>query len=216
MSKIFLIAGLGADTRVYNNIDLHGHEVTPVDWILPHKHDNLTTYAQRLIVQYHITPNSVVIGNSLGGMIAIEMAKLIPLKKVILISSIKTISEAPRYFSFFRKLPIYKIVPKKLYSSFGVFIEFFFGEMNKADLWLFKDMLKKCSPVFLRWAMEASLLWKNETIPPNVYHIAGDKDLIFSNKKIKNATIIKGGTHIMVFDKAKEINKLLKKILKEK
>ncbi len=211
-----MIAGLGADTRVYNNIDLHEHEVTLVDWILPHKHDNLTTYAKRLIDHYHITPNSIVIGNSLGGMIAIEMAKLIPLSKVVLISSIKTINEAPWYFGFFRKLPLYKCVPKKLYSSFGVFIEFFFGEMNKADLWLFKDMLNKCSPVFLRWAMDAALLWKNETVPPNVYQIVGDNDLIFSCKRIKNATIIKGGTHIMIYDNAKQINKLLKKILKEK
>jgi hypothetical protein len=44
----------------------------------------------------------------------------------------------------------------------------------------------------------------------------GDKDLVFNYKNISNATIIKGGTHIMVFDKAKQINKLLKGILKKK
>ncbi len=216
MSKIFLIAGLGADTRIYNNIDLHDHEVIPVDWIEPNKHDTLTTYAQKLIHQYHITPKSIVIGNSLGGMLAVEIAKQIPLDKVILISSIKSIDEAPGYFSFFRSVPIYRLVPKKMYTSMGFLIELVFGEMNAGDKWLFKDMLNNSSSAFLRWAMDAVLKWDNRVVPPNTYHITGDKDLIFSYKTIKNATIIKGGTHIMIFDKAKQINKWLKEILKKK
>jgi pimeloyl-ACP methyl ester carboxylesterase len=216
MHKIYLIAGLGADTRLFNNIDLGDNDVTPVDWIEPNKLDTLETYAQKLIYQYNIEINSIIIGVSLGGIIAIEIAKRIRLHKVILISSIKTVSEAPLYFSFFRKVPLYKLVPKNLYNSFGVAIELFFGKMNPEDLWLFKDMLKKSTPEFLRWAMEAALKWQNETIPANVHHIIGDKDLIFNYKLIKNATVVKGGTHIMVFDKAKQINKLLKGILNKK
>ena len=70
MHKIFLIPGLGADTRVYNNIDLNEHDVTCVNWITPHETDTLSTYSQKLIYQYNITPKSVIIGNSMGGMIA--------------------------------------------------------------------------------------------------------------------------------------------------
>jgi pimeloyl-ACP methyl ester carboxylesterase len=215
MSKIFLIPGLGADTRVYNNIDLNDHEVICVDWIEPHETDTLTTYAQKLIHQYYITPKSVVIGNSLGGMIAVEIAKIIPLEKVILISSIKTIDEEPRYFSFYRSIPIYKLIPGKAFTSMGFMLKPLLGKMNEADAWLFTDMLKNSSPVFLKWAMRAALAWDNKIIPANLYHITGDSDRIFPYKRIKDATIVKGGTHIMIFDKAKEINKLLKKILKK-
>ncbi|MFD0749472.1 alpha/beta hydrolase [Mucilaginibacter calamicampi] len=217
MSKIFLIAGMGADTRIYNNIELPDEdEVIPVDWINPDISDTLTTYAQKLIKQYNITYNSIVIGNSLGGMIAIEIAKLIPLNKVILISSIKTIDEAPGYFSFFKMLPLYKIIPGKIYTRMGVTIRPIFGGMSPQQLWLFKDMLSKSSPKFLKWAMGAVLKWKNTTVPPNVYHIIGDKDRVFNYKRIKNTTLVKGGTHIMIFDKAKEINKILKGILRKK
>jgi len=215
MSKVYLIAGLGADTRVYNNIDLNEYEVICVDWVLPHKTDTLTTYAQKLIYQYNILNNSIVIGNSLGGMIAVEMAKIIPVRKVILISSIKTIDEAPWYFRFFRMIPVYKIVPNSLLNSMGFMIEVFFGKMNAADSWLFKDMLKNSSPVFMKWAMDAVLKWDNTIVPPHIVQIGGDQDLIFSYKRIRGATIVKGGTHIMIFDKAKEINKWLKKILKK-
>ena len=217
MVKIYLIPGLGADTRIYNNIDIPDeYEVIPVDWIIPHKTDTLSTYAQKLIHQYNIVKNSIIIGNSLGGMIAVEMAKLIPVKKVILISSIKTSNEAPRYFGFFRAIPVNKIIPGKLVTHLGLLVKPIFGNMSDADAWLFNDMLKKTPPVFIEWAMDAALHWKNDTIPPNLYHITGDKDRVFPHKNIKNAEIVKGGTHIMIFNKAKQINKLLKAILKKK
>lgn len=217
MSKIFLIAGMGADTRIYNNIELPDEdEVIPVDWIEPDASDTLTTYSQKLIKQYNITYNSIVIGNSLGGMIAIEIAKLMPLNKVILISSIKTINEVPGYFSFFKMMPLHKIIPGKVFTHLGGFIRPVFGGMSPQQLWLFKDMLSKTSPKFLKWAAGAALKWENTTVPPNVYHITGDKDRVFNYKLIKDATIVKGGTHIMIFDKAKEINKILKAILRKK
>ncbi|MGY3212358.1 alpha/beta fold hydrolase [Mucilaginibacter sp. HD30] len=217
MSKIFLIAGMGADTRIYNNIELpDDDEVIPVDWIEPDASDTLATYSQRLIKQHNITYNSIVIGNSLGGMMAIEIGKLIPLNKVILISSIKTIDEAPPYFSFFKMIPLYRIVPGKVFTHLGGLIRPVFGGMSAQQLWLFKDMLSKTSPGFLKWAMGAVLKWKNKTIPPNVYHITGDNDRVFNYRLIKGATIVKGGTHIMIFDKAKEINKILKGILRKK
>jgi pimeloyl-ACP methyl ester carboxylesterase len=213
MSNIFLIPGLGADTRIYNNIELPDHEVTCVDWIEPNETDTLATYAQKLIYQYHIKQNSIIIGNSLGGMLAIEMAKFMPIEKVILISSIRTVDEEPAYFKFFRAVPLYKLVPPAWFNSMGFGIEFVFGKMNAVDKWLFKDMLKKSSPTFLKWSMKASLAWKNKTIPPNVFQMIGDKDMIFPYEKQKDAIVIKGGTHIMIFDKAKEVNKILKRIL---
>jgi pimeloyl-ACP methyl ester carboxylesterase len=216
MSKIYLIAGLGADTRLYNNIDLQEHNVTPLDWIEPHRSDTLSTYSQKIVHQYGIIKNSVIIGVSQGGMIAVEIAKQIPVKKVILISSIKTIDEAPWYFSLFRTLPAYKLIPGKWFTSLGFLIKPIFGHMSEEDTWLFNDMLKNSSPLLVKWSMGAILHWDNKTIPPNLYHINGNKDLVFSYKRIHNATaIISGGTHIMIFDRAKEINKLLKSILKK-
>ncbi len=215
MSKIFLIAGLGADTRIYKNIDLGSHEVIRVDWIEPDKIDTLATYAQKLIFQYDVNAGSVIIGNSLGGMIAVEIAKIVSVQKAILISSIKTIDEAPWYFPLFRRFPVYKLIPGQLFSKLGFLIKPIFGKMNGGSGRLFNDMLKRSSPIFLKWAMGAVLHWDNKTIPTNIYQLAGDKDLIFPYKKLKNVILVKGGTHIMVFDKAVEINKILKGILKK-
>src|ERR1700761_2424746 len=137
MSKAYLIPGLGADSRIYNNIVIDGYELIKLDWIEPDSTDTLKSYAQKLILQYNIEPLSAIVGNSLGGMIAIEIAKIIPAKKVILISSIKTAAEAPVYFSFFRALPVYKLIPGKLMTSMGFAIRFAFGKMKEEDNRLF-------------------------------------------------------------------------------
>jgi pimeloyl-ACP methyl ester carboxylesterase len=216
MSKVFLIPGLGADTRLYNNIDIsEDDEVIPVDWIEPHETDTLETYAKKIIYQYDIRPDSIVIGTSLGGMLTMEIAKKVNLKKAILISSIKTVKEAPWYFSVFKVLPIYRLLPGSILNKLGFLIKPMFGNMKDSDAWLFNDMLSKNSPKFMKWAMGAVVRWDNMTIPANVFHIHGDKDRVFPVKNIKDATIVKDGSHIMIFDKAKQVNKWLKPILKK-
>lgn len=216
MIKVFLIPGLGADTRLYKNIVLpKGYERIPADWISPTENDNLSSYSQKLIDHYKILSGDVVIGDSLGGMIAVEIAKLVELGKVILISSIKTATEAPWYFKLFQKVPIYRPIPADVMNKVGFMVKLVFGAMSADDLTLFKSMLSSSSPVFLKWAMHAVLYFDNTAQIPNLYHIIGDKDQVFPYKKIKDPTaIIKGGTHIMVFDRADEINKLLAEILK--
>lgn len=202
MSKISLIPGLGADSRIYKHIDPRGHEAININWLDPDKNDSLSSYAQKLIDHYHIEPGSIVIGNSLGGMLAIEIAKKVVLDKIILISSIKTVDEAPGYFKFFRYTRIHKLIPTGKLTSLEFLIEYAFGHMSDDDQQLFADMLRKTSPVFVKWAIDAILRWDNQIIPPNVYHITGDKDHVFPYKRIKGATIVKGGTHIMIFNKA--------------
>ncbi|HZY37669.1 MAG TPA: alpha/beta hydrolase [Mucilaginibacter sp.] len=213
MSVIFLIPGVGADCRIFNRLHFDGHDVMRVDWVTPDSTDTLTTYAQKLIDQYNIAPGSIVIGNSMGGMIAIEMGKIIPLKKIILISSIRTADEAPGYFNFFRSIPVYKIIPENALSSLDYILELFFGNLEKLDKGLFLSMLRKWSPEFLKWAIDAVLKWDNKVVPENTWLITGDKDLVFPYKNAQDAIVVKGGTHVMIYDKAHEISKILKDIL---
>ncbi|MEB0250152.1 hypothetical protein QN344_08380, partial [Mucilaginibacter sp. 5B2] len=118
-------------------------------------------------------------------------------------------------FKFFSSLPVYKAIPGKLMTHLGFLIKGMFGKMNTNDLALFKSMLRNSSPVFMKWAMRVVLYWRNDVEVANLYHIIGDKDLVFPHQNIKNPTaVIKGGTHIMVFDRADEINALLADILK--
>ncbi|MBS1526409.1 MAG: alpha/beta hydrolase [Bacteroidetes bacterium] len=213
MQKVFLIPGLGADYRVYQNIDLAGYNIVHITWLDPKKADTLASYAQKLVNNYQILPDDIVIGNSLGGMLAMEITKHVRTNKTILISSIKTIREAPESFNWYRRIPVYKIIPAKVFTSAGFLVRFAMGKLSKKHSELFIDMLSKTPARFAKWAVGAILHWDNEIIPDHVYHIHGDDDQIFPHKYIRNATIVEGGTHLMIMNKPKEINNWLKKIL---
>jgi pimeloyl-ACP methyl ester carboxylesterase len=213
MQKVFLVPGLGADYRAFKEIDLQGYEVVNVSWLDPANEDTLSSYAEKLLAHYQILPGSIVIGNSLGGMLTMEIAKKIKLNKAILISSIKTASEAPKSFRWYRRIPLYKLVPAKMYTSSGFLIRFVMGKISIKHHQLFIDMLRKTPPVFAKWAIGAILHWDNQTIPERVYHIHGDRDKIFPHKRLKDTFILKGGTHIMIMARAKDVNNWLKNIL---
>ena len=104
-------------------------------------------------------------------------------------------------------------MPGKLFTKFGFAIRYIFGKMHKEQEQLFIDMLEKSSPKFIKWAMRATLYFDNKVVLPNTFTITGDKDKVFDYKRIKNAITIPGGTHIMIFDRADEVNAILKDIL---
>jgi len=213
MDKVFLIAGMGADVRLFKNLDLSGFEVIDAAWIDPESADTITTYAVKLIEKYNITAQSNIIGVSLGGMFAVEIAKRVDLKNVIIISSIKTIDEAPSYYKLFRVLPVYKLIPGKLMLSMGKLLKPLFSKRMGGESHLFDLMLRNTSPVFLKWSMGAALHWDGQAPQQHIYHLIGDKDLIFDYRKIKDAIVIPGGDHMMVFTRAKDLNPIIRNIL---
>lgn len=215
MEKIFLISGLGADEKLFRKLDLSGYEVIGLSWLEPSNSDTLTTYAAKLINAFRIEAGSIVIGVSLGGMLAVEIDKQVKLKHCIIISSIKTIAEAPGYFKFFKAFPVYKLIPAKWLISLGFLAKPLFYSKIGADSYLFNLMLQNTSPVFMKWAMHAALNWKGEEPGQHIHHIAGDADMIFNYRRIKNASLIKGGDHMMVFAKAKEISPMIRNILNQ-
>ncbi|QJD98040.1 alpha/beta hydrolase [Mucilaginibacter robiniae] len=214
MPQIFLISGLGADRRLFNNIHLPGYEYVHVDWLEPETHDTIHTYAQKLIQQYNILPGSTVVGVSLGGIMTVEISSIVPLHQAVIISSIKSATEFPWYFKLFRKVPLYKILPLSFYTTMGSLIKPLFGSMTQTEWQQFKSMLEQTSSTFMKWAMHAVLHWEPKILSGKIYHIMGTKDFIFSHKLIKNAdAVVSGGTHDMVFKKGEEVSKILQSIL---
>lgn len=214
MEKIYLISGLGADRRLFNKLDLPGYELVHVDWIEPELTDTITTYAQKLIDTYQIKQGANVLGVSLGGIMTVEISTLVPLGKAIIVSSIKSSAEFPAYFKFFRNVPVYKIIPHGFYTAMGNIIKPLFGNTKGKAGFLFVDMIRHSSPVFMRWAMHAVLHWVPKPLNTKIYHIIGNNDLIFPHRKINTATfIVEKGSHDMIYTRATEIRTIVKNIL---
>jgi hypothetical protein len=87
------------------------------------------------------------------------------------------------------------------------------GITTKEEKDLVHAYRKNISTVYSNWAINAILNWKNKIAPKNLYHIHGDRDRIFSIKKIKPDYKIHNGGHLMILNKSDEVNECINSIL---
>lgn len=212
MSHLYLISGLGVDHRVFRYLDLGNQPHTYIDWIEPLPQESMTDYAKRLSVQI-TSPDPVLIGLSFGGMMAIEIAKLIPVKKIVLISSAKTGKEIPWYYRLAGKLRLHALLPARLMRHPNYILYWLFGITTLSERRLMQSILKDTSPVFFKWAIRQIISWKNYNISTATIHIHGTADRLLPYKFIHDTIAIKGGGHFMVVSKAEKVNALLQQAL---
>ena len=86
--KTILLPGMGANSKMYP-VEKYSilQDVVFADWPKYNGEETLEAMAQSIIHHYDISSEMAVGGSSLGGMVAIEIAKLTDIKHVILIGS---------------------------------------------------------------------------------------------------------------------------------
>lgn len=90
---VYFISGLGADERSFKYLDLPGVNMHFIQWEKPLKGEKLREYCRKLILQIDTSGDIFLVGLSFGGIVAQEIAKTIAVKKLIIISSIKSPGE---------------------------------------------------------------------------------------------------------------------------
>ncbi len=212
--NIYVISGLGADRNVFQKIQLEKYNLVYIHWVAVSKSESMNTYAKHLLPQIK-EENPLIMGVSLGGMLALEIAKLIPVKKVISVSSIISYDELPFHFQIASKLRLQKILPIYTFSKGNKLTYWLFGATNEHNRKILKKAFENLDKAFLYWALNAILTWGNRTIPKNFYRIHGTSDLILPQKKRSNYDfIIENGSHLMILEKYQEISYKIEKILK--
>lgn len=211
MKKVYFISGLGADKRAFSFLDLSFCEPVFIDWIKPRDKESLKSYALRLRQQMH-EEHPTVVGVSFGGMLATGMAKEDKLMKVIIIASNKSSDEFPGYLRVGKYLPVYKWLPEKLVKN-KTLLNWILGVEKDEQRKLIAAIIADTDPLFLKWAIDAILRWKETSIPANVKHIHGTADKLLPYRLTKADHTIEGGTHIMTLYKHKEISDLLRKLI---
>jgi pimeloyl-ACP methyl ester carboxylesterase len=214
LRKVYFISGLGANRRAFDFLDLSFCEPIFIEWIKPLPKESLQHYAMRL-KEGITSPNPVVVGVSFGGMLSTEMAKADPSLKAIIISSNKTSAEFPGYLRMWKYFPVYRWLPPKLVKATGRLTKDIVGPKGKDEKKVFMQILNDTDHSFTNWATDAILRWKNKEVPKNVIHIHGNADRLLPYSFVKCDHTINKGTHLMIFDRAKEISVLLKQIIEQ-
>ncbi|MEO5562023.1 MAG: alpha/beta hydrolase, partial [Chitinophagaceae bacterium] len=168
----------------------------------------IEAYSRRLCDQIK-TEEPILIGLSFGGMIAVEVAKWITTEKIILIASAKSRKEIPFYYKLAGFLKLHKLLPAKLLTRPNRLAFWLFGTTNKQEEKLLSDILAETNPVFLNWAIDKIINWKNTITPENIWHIHGSADRILPIAFIKPNVRVSHGGHFMALNKAKELSDLI-------
>lgn len=215
--KIYLIPGLGADKRMYTPQLKLFPEAEVLEHLPAVKGETLTQYAQRLAQGIDTSAPFVLIGTSLGGMIALELTNYVQPSKVILLASVKGRDELPAFIRSMRYLNFHKLIPPGFYKRInGLMAARLDSRRDSTVAALIREMTLDASPQFIDWAINAVINWQPQfNMPDNLVHIHGSNDTLFPIRHIKQAIVIKNGSHVMNLTLSAEVNKALKEVVGE-
>jgi len=212
---IYLMPGLAASSKIFEYLQFPSNEIKLhyLEWLLPtSKKEPLVQYAKRM-AELVTESNPILLGVSFGGIVVQEMSQFLNPQKIILISSIKSSDELPNRLKIIEKTQLYKLFPSKYVNNFEDYASYAFGDFAKKRVKLYQEYLSVRDAVYLDWAIENVLKWKQKTPLKNTIHIQGTEDHIFPIKHIKNCIEVENGTHEMIIFKAKTISKLIYKAI---
>ena len=211
--KAYFISGLGADKKAFQRIKLPGnYEPVYLDWITPEKNESLTHYARRFSSLIKNDDAFILIGLSFGGMLACEIARLRNPLKTIIISSIGSSNELPWYFKRAASIGLHKYVPIQLLKA-GTILKNVMGFNSKEDREIIISYARSADPNMVRWSLHAIVNWQQPERLPGIVHLHGSKDHLLPLKYTRPDYVVKNGGHLMIFNRADEVNKILDEVL---
>ena len=214
MIHVYFMPGMAANPTIFEHIKLpeDNFKVHWLEWIIPNPKESIEDYAKRL-AQNVKHENSVLLGVSFGGIMVQEMSKFLSLKKLFVVSSVKSSTELPKRMKLAKKTKAYKLIPTRLLSNVETLAKYAFGETVSKRIELYKKYLSVNDKRYLDWAIEQMVCWKQDTPLPKTIHIHGEKDGVFPMYNIKDCITVKGGTHIMIINKYRWFNENLPKLI---
>lgn len=211
---IYLISGMGADERLFQKLRFPGdYEIHHLPWLDPASADeSIEAYAARFVAQI-AHPDPVLLGVSFGGILSIEIAKQIPVKKIVLVSSIKHAGEKPAYFNWVRRLRLNELPDQMIFQPRYPVVKYYNNIETEEDAALLRSFLSRQKNGYMRWAIKTIINWQSNATPAPVFHIHGTKDRPFPFHRVRPTHVIKGGGHFMVLNRYEQMNAILQEIL---
>ena len=211
---VYLMPGMAANPSIFEFIKLPEDQFRLhwLEWFIPQKNEPLQHYAQRMNAKIEHN-NAVILGVSFGGILVQEMAKLKSFRKVIVVSSVKSMHELPKRMKILKLTKAYNAIPTSLVKNIDLLAKYTFGESIDRRIELYRKYLSISDKDYLDWAIKNVVCWEQEKPQHNTIYIHGDKDGVFPHSCTADTHIIKGGTHIMIINKYKWFNENLPRLI---
>lgn len=216
---IYYVSGLGADEKTLEMLQLPaGYEFKHIAWKEPLKQESLQDYAFRMAQEVDTAKPFILMGLSFGGIMVQEMNRYIHPEKTILISTVESRQELPLLMRFSAQTHLHKLIPATFFTndrilSYTFFRNIYFKNKKMLDL---NHFFVVRDAHYLRWSIHQIVNWNSDLKVDNLYHIHGDKDVVFPHHLLKgNVLIIPKGNHLMIYQKGKAVSQKLREILEK-
>lgn len=207
---IVLFSGMAADPAIALPQLLAFKNLKVPLWPRPLENDSLASYCQRLADELRPLGAVAIGGISFGGIIAMEVAKLLQPKCVILIASVRSPEQIPWRIRVLRNfLWLLPLVPIRwmqwLARAVPLWSSVFAGVVHQ---------FRQADPITLRWSIRQVLRWQGApTLTCPVYQVHGDRDILFPYKLTAPDTLIRGGGHLISLTRGKQVNEFIRECL---
>ncbi|MBQ2620745.1 MAG: alpha/beta hydrolase [Thermoguttaceae bacterium] len=209
--KFIFVPGFGVDSRIFDKVLSALPDSAAVDWIEPLSGERLEEYARRLAQT--VTPSSgcIVVGFSFGGTLAPYIAKEIQAKRCIILSSVKSGKEFPRWYKLGYPLFVYltwiayvcvllsKLAALPILLAVSSKYKTVCHQFLQSPSWRLTYFLK----MSFVWAFGASN--RSEEPFPAITQIHGANDWIIPARKTNADIIIPKAGHLLLLTHSEEL-----------
>lgn len=182
-----------------------------LEHLAPVTNENMTQYAMRMAQSIDTSLPFSLVGTSLGGIVAMELSRILKPERVVLLATVKNRSEMPGLIRAMSLLNLHRLISGSQFKNFNqLLVKRLDSRGDSPAAAVISQMTNDASAEFIDWAVNAIVNWyPPETYPSDIVHIHGTKDQLFPIHKIKNAIPIQNGSHVMNMTMSYEVNKAL-------
>ena len=213
---LVFIPGLGADPRLFSQQQKAFPQSIAPPWLAPQRNESLSQYAQRWARKLNLGRNCYLMGVSFGGMVALEMARWVRPRAVILVGSCLSPEAIPPYFRIAGSLPYWPQLAKGLCRIFPVPSSYFLGAKKRSQRRLVLQMFLETPDEFAQWTVAAIRSWEGfKERGIRVRHIHGKRDHLILASKVRPDKIVRDGGHLINLSHPREVNRFIRQCLAE-
>ncbi|HEX3133547.1 MAG TPA: alpha/beta hydrolase [Planctomycetota bacterium] len=208
--RLVLFPGMGADERMYGDLATQVGPIHVPAWLPPM--GDLPHYAQNYVDRGLVRPGDWLGGSSFGGMLAQEIAALIPVRGLLLIGTCRCAREISlplRHLApLFRYLPLPRRSPAPTRQTQMVswLLARKFGVTKPDHRHLLNAIVADADPRFIRWAGQIAGTWAGAvpTTTPT-FQIHGRQDRLMPANSTQAETILPDAGHFIAVTHAQAV-----------
>ncbi len=215
---ILLFSGLAANADVFAAQRSALPQIRVVAWKRPLNDESLQAYAHRLAADLPSHQPMILGGASFGGIVALHVAEVLKPKLVVLIGSVRSPDELPRYVKLLRPLGcLVGLIPVRVFQALTKYaLKLGLIPKRWKNLAGIAKQFVESDPVVFKWSLKQLLAWrKTPKVTCPIHQIHGGRDHILPLRHNDPVTMIPKGGHVISLSHPAEVTEFLRKIYEQ-